>query len=31
MRCIDSDPDLIAAMKTAAEADAVCSKNMAAG
>ncbi|CAM9777148.1 unnamed protein product [Ectocarpus sp. 4 AP-2014] len=31
MRCIDSDPDLIAAMKTAAEADPVCSKNMAAG
>ena len=31
MRCIDSDPDLIAAMKAAAEADPVCAENMANG
>eukprot|EP00752_Nemacystus_decipiens_P007778 g6946.t1 len=31
MRCIDSDPDLISAMKAAAEADPVCSKHMASG
>lgn len=31
MRCVDSDPDLIAAMKAAAEADPVCSKHMASG
>eukprot|EP00903_Cladosiphon_okamuranus_P012894 g12040.t1 len=31
MRCIDSDPDLISAMKAAAEADPICSKHMASG
>ncbi|CAM9260588.1 unnamed protein product [Scytosiphon promiscuus] len=31
MRCIDSDPDLVAAMKAKAEEDPVCSKHMAAG
>lgn len=31
MRCIDSDPDLVSAMKAAAEADPICAKNMADG
>eukprot|EP00904_Undaria_pinnatifida_P005685 jgi/Undpi1/2246/HiC_scaffold_12.g05632.m1 len=31
MRCVDSDPELIAAIKAAAEADPVCAKNMANG
>lgn len=31
IRCIDSDPDVIAAIKAAAEADPVCAKNMANG
>lgn len=31
MRCIDSDPDLVAAIKAKAEEDPICSKHMAAG